>query len=112
MATRNSKIEKILRENNKVGRPYGSLTKKNKLLREMIEEFTDGNFHVFVEKMNEIEKPEVYAKLFLNLLSFRLPKLKSIDFKGEVKGSSLEEKLKELRTNSMENANNESTNND
>ena len=111
MATRNSKIEKILRENNKLGRPYGSLTKKNKLLREMIEEFTDGNFHVFVEKMNEIEKPEVYAKLFLDLLSFRLPKLKSIDFKGEMKESSLEAKLKELYSNSMEYTKNDNTDN-
>ena len=67
----------------------------------MIEEFTDGNFHVFIEKMSEIDKPEVYAKLFLELLSFRMPKLKAIDFKGEVKGSSLEEKLKALHSESM-----------
>ena len=105
MGARNSSIDKINRENYKSGRPRGAISKKNKLLREMIEEFTDGNFHVFIEKMSEIEKPEVYAKLFLELLSFRMPKLKSIDFKGEVKGSSLEDKLKALRYDAMESNN-------
>lgn len=51
--------------------------------------------------MNQIDKPEVYAKLFLELLLFRMPKLKSIDFKGEVKGGSLEDKLKALYVESM-----------
>ena len=101
MGARNSSIDRIIRKNNKMGRPQGSLSNKNKLLREMIEEFTDGNFNVFVEKMNQIDKPEVYAKLYLELLSFRMPKLKSVDFKGEVKGSSLEEKLKALRNDAL-----------
>ena len=101
MGARNSSIDKIIRKNNKIGRPQGSLSNKNKLLREMIEEFTDGNFHVFIEKMNEIDKPEVYAKLYLELLSFRMPKLKSIDFKGVVKGSTLEDKLNALHLESM-----------
>ena len=105
MGARNSNIDKINREKSKFGRPRGSISKKNRLLREMIEEFTDGNFHVFIEKMNEIDKPEVYAKLYLELLSFRMPKLKSVDFKGEVKGSSLEEKLKALRNDAMESNN-------
>ena len=107
MGARNSSIDKIIRKNNKIGRPQGSLSNKNKLLREMIEEFTDGNFHVFIQKMSEIDKPEVYAKLFLELLSFRMPKLKSIDFKGEVKGSSLEDKLKALRNDSIREADEE-----
>ena len=109
MGARNSSIDKIIRKNNKIGRPQGSLSNKNKLLREMIEEFTDGNFHVFIQKMSEIDKPEVYAKLYLELLSFRMPKLKSIDFKGEVKGSSLEDKLKALRYDAMESNNIELT---
>ena len=107
MGARNSSIDKIIRKNKKIGRPQGSLSNKNKLLREMIEEFTDGNFHVFIQKMSEIDKPEVYAKLFLELLSFRMPKLKSIDFKGEVKGSSLEDKLKALRNDSIREADEE-----
>ena len=104
MGARNSSIDKINRENYKSGRPRGAISKKNILLREMIEEFTDGNFHVFIEKMSEIEKPEVYAKLFLELLSFRMPKLKSIDFKGEVKESSLEDKLRALRNDAIREA--------
>ena len=104
MGARNSSIDKIIRKNNKIGRPQGSLSNKNKLLREMIEEFTDGNFHVFIQKMSEIDKPEVYAKLYLELLSFRMPKLKSVDFKGEVKGSSLEDKLRALRNESIREA--------
>ena len=104
MGARNSSIDKIIRKNNKIGRPQGSLSNKNKLLREMIEEFTDGNFQVFIEKMSEIDKPEVYAKLYLELLSFRMPKLKSVDFKGEVKGSSLEDKLRALRNESIREA--------
>lgn len=101
MGARNSSIDRIIRKKNETGRPRGAISKKNKLLREMIEEFTDGNFHVFIEKMNEIDKPEVYAKLYLELLSFRMPKLKSIDFKGEVIESSLEDKLKALRYDSL-----------
>lgn len=103
MASRNGSIEKILREKtkNKGGRTAGVPTQKNKLLREMIEGFTDNNFDVFAEKMGEIEKPEMYAKLYLELLSFRMPKLKSIDFKGDIKNSTLEQKLKVLREESL-----------
>ena len=101
MGARNSSIDRIIRKKKETGRPRGAISKKNKLLREMIEEFTDGNFHVFIEKMSEIDKPEVYAKLFLELLSFRMPKLKSVDFKGEVRGSSLEDKLNALHLESM-----------
>ena len=109
MGARNSTIDKIFRDNNKSGRPRGSISKKNKLLREMIEEFTDGNFHVFIEKMSEIEKPEVYAKLFLELLAFRMPKLKSVDFKGDVRNSSLEEKLKALHLSTLSEIEDEGT---
>ena len=101
MGARNSSIDRIIRKKKETGRPRGAISNKNKLLREMIEEFTDGNFHVFIEKMSEIDKPEVYAKLFLELLSFRMPKLKSVDFKGEVRGSSLEDKLNALHLESM-----------
>ena len=103
MATKNTDFTKIAREANKkkTGRPAGTFSEKNKILREMIEEFTDANFNVFSAKMKEVDKPEMYAKLYLELLSFRLPKLKSIDFKGEVKNSSLEKKLSELHKQSM-----------
>ena len=109
MGARNSSIDKIIRKNNKIGRPQGSLSNKNKLLREMIEEFTDGNFHVFIQKMSEIDKPEVYAKLFLELLAFRMPKLKSVDFKGDVRNSSLEEKLKALHLSTLSEIDDEGT---
>ena len=103
MASRNGSVERTLREikKNKGGRPAGVPTQKNKLLREMIEGFTDNNFDIFAQKMNEVDKPEMYAKLYLELLSFRMPKLKSVDFKGEIKNTTLEEKLKELRESSM-----------
>ena len=107
MGARNSSIDRIIRKKKETGRPRGAISKKNRLLREMIEEFTDGNFQVFIERMNEIDKPEVYAKLYLELLSFRMPKLKSIDFKGEVQGSSLEDKLKALRNDSIREADEE-----
>lgn len=109
MGARNSSIDRIIRKKKETGRPRGAISNKNKLLREMIEEFTDGNFHVFIEKMSEIDKPEVYAKLFLELLSFRMPKLKSIDFKGEVKGSSLEDKLKALHLSTLSEIEDEGT---
>lgn len=106
MASRNGSVEKILREeyksNNKRGRPRNVPTEKNKLLRQMIEEFTDGKFDVFSKKMAQIKKPEMYAKLYLELLSFRMPKLKSIDFRGDIKDSSLSEKLQLLHKATME----------
>ena len=103
MAVRNGSVDRMLREERKKtkGRPAGVPTQKNKLLREMIEGFTDKNFDVFTVKMAQIDKPEMYAKLYLELLSFRMPKLKSIDFKGDIKNSSLELKLRELRNDSM-----------
>ena len=101
MASRNGAIERIVAEKNKGGRPAGVPTQKNKMLREMIDEFTDGNFNVFAEKMGQIEKPETYAKMYLELLAFRMPKLKSVDFKGDIKSYSLEEKLKALHQNSL-----------
>ena len=111
MATKNTDFAKIAREANKknTGRPAGTFSEKNKILREMIEEFTDANFNVFSAKMEEVDKPEMYAKLYLELLSFRLPKLKSIDFKGEVKNSSLEKKLSELHKQSMKEISDELT---
>ena len=111
MATKNTDFTKIAREANKknTGRPAGTFSEKNKILREMIEEFTDANFNVFSAKMKEVDKPEMYAKLYLELLSFRLPKLKSIDFKGEVKNSSLEKKLSELHKQSMKEISDELT---
>ena len=101
MASRKGTIERMAAEKNKVGRPPGVPTQKNKMLREMIEEFTDGNFNVFVEKMGKVDKPDMYAELYLELLSFRMPKLKSVDFKGDIKSYSLEEKLKALHQNSL-----------
>ena len=104
MATKNTDFTKIVRESakKKVGRPRGVFSEKNTLLRDMIQEFTDANFNVFTAKMMEIDKPELYAKLYLELLSFRLPKLRSIDFKGDIKNTSLENKLAQLHTESMD----------
>ena len=48
MGARNSSIDRIIRKKKETGRPRGAISKKNKLLREMIEEFTDGNFHLFI----------------------------------------------------------------
>ena len=101
MASRKGAIERIASEKNKGGRPAGVPTQKNKMLREMIEEFTDGNFNVFAEKMGEVKSPEMFAKLYLDLLSFRMPRLKSVDFKGDIKSHSLEDKLKALHQNSL-----------
>ena len=103
MSVRNGSIDRMLRDENKrgKGRPAGVPTQKNKLLREMIEGFTDNNFDVFTAKMAEIEKPEMYAKLYLELLSFRMPKHKSVDFTGEMKNSTLEQKLRALREDSL-----------
>ena len=100
---RNGSVDRLLREEKKrgKGRPAGVPTQKNKLLREMIEGFTDRNFDVFTAKMAEIEKPEMYAKLYLELLSFRMPKLKSVDFTGEMKNSTLEQKLRAIREDSL-----------
>ena len=61
MATKNTDFAKIAREANKkkTGRPAGTFSEKNKILREMIEEFTDANFNVFSAKMKEVDKPEM-----------------------------------------------------
>ena len=100
---RNGSVDRLLREEKKrgKGRPAGVPMQKNKLIRELGEGFTDNNFDVFTAKMAEIEKPEMYAKLYLELLSFRMPKLKSVDFTGEMKNSTLEQKLRAIREDSL-----------
>ena len=51
--------------------------------------------------MADIEKLELYDKLYLELLSFRMPKLKSVDFTGEIKNYILVQKLSAIRVDSL-----------
>ena len=49
MGARNSNIDKINREKSKFGRPRGSISKKNRLLREMIDKIeheVGGDLHM------------------------------------------------------------------
>ena len=87
----------------KVGRPAGSVSEKTKTIREMIACYADNRFSDFEMAMDRVllNDPDKYCKMYLELMAFRIPKLKSIDFTGEMKSSTLEEKLKSMHEKTM-----------
>ena len=107
MGYKTNKIYKEMAEEkkkNKGGRPFGAVSEKTKTIREMISCYTDGRFNDFETAMDRVllNDPDKYCKMYLELMSFRIPKLKSVDFTGDVKSSTLEDKLKSMYEKTME----------
>ncbi|HXB12780.1 MAG TPA: DUF5681 domain-containing protein [Bacteroidia bacterium] len=63
---------------NPAGRPKGALNKKTKELRQMISDFLLENFEEVQKAFKELP-PKEKAKLYCDLLSFALPRLRPCD---------------------------------
>lgn len=63
------------------GRPKGAENKETKKLREAIAAITTGGVEDFQRALNEVleENPAKYLELYLKLLEYTMPKLRSID---------------------------------
>jgi hypothetical protein len=63
------------------GRPKGAENKETKRLREAISAITEGGVEDFQRALNEVleENPSKYLELYLKLLEYTMPKLRSID---------------------------------
>lgn len=75
------------------GRPKGtSLSKISQDLREALVVFLSENFAVTMDQFNKIDTPEKKVKMFIELLSFALPRLKAAEQVSEL-GSLTSEEL-------------------
>jgi len=63
------------------GRPRGAENKETKKLREAIAAITEGGVEDFQRALNEVleENPSKYLELYLKLLEYTMPKLRSVD---------------------------------
>lgn len=67
---------------NRAGRPLGAKNKVSEKLRENITDFLESNFKQ-VEKDFKNLSPSVRFKYYIELLSFAVPKLSSMQVQGE-----------------------------
>ncbi len=63
------------------GRPRGAENKETKKLREAIAAITEGGIDDFQRALNEVleDNPSKYLELYLKLLEYTMPKLRSVD---------------------------------
>jgi hypothetical protein len=63
------------------GRPKGAENKETKKLREAISAITEGGVEDFQRALNEVleDNPSKYLELYLKLLEYTMPKLRSVD---------------------------------
>jgi len=81
--------------NNPKGRPKKSLTKISGELRESIIVYLANNFESISSELNKIKNPVQKIKLYIDLMSFALPRLKSTEETG-IFGSLTEQELDQI----------------
>jgi hypothetical protein len=74
------------------GRPKGAEGKDTKKLREAIAAITNGGVEDFQRALGEVleENPAKYLELYLRLLEYTMPKLRSIDTNIELGDNTVE----------------------
>ncbi|MEG0993805.1 MAG: hypothetical protein RSE51_08160 [Bacteroidales bacterium] len=60
----------------------------------------DDNFDDAVEAWKDIEDPKDKMKLYNELIAYAVPKMSSVQLTGDITTTSVEDKLKELSTES------------
>ena len=60
------------------GRPHGTKNKVNEAIRQKIVSFLENNFDLIESDLNSLQ-PKDRIKFYIDLLSFGLPKLKTIE---------------------------------
>lgn len=79
------------------GRKPGSRNKIKYGLRDKIREFAEANFDEVVEAWNRIDEPKDKLKAYIDLCTYALPKLQSIQMDASIShASDVEEDLKRL----------------
>lgn len=77
------------------GRKAGTPNKLTKEKREIIAKFIEDAWPDFTAAFNAITKPKEKCDIMVAILPFAVPKLTSIDYKGETKIKSYKEELDE-----------------
>lgn len=78
------------------GRQKGSKNTKNVAMETNIRLFVNKNFDEMTDAWEKIEDNYQKVKAFTDIMNYVYPKMRSIEFKGEVQSNSLEDKLKEM----------------
>jgi hypothetical protein len=81
------------------GRQPGSKNKIGKFAKEMIQKFLDDNAEVAWACWDEIENPKDKFNAFLKVAEFVLPKMASVEVKGDKEIPDWMKKLDEIRGN-------------
>lgn len=83
--------------NNPNGRPKGAQSEEKKELRKLIKTLAENNFSEFKKRMDEIDKPDIYCRVYIDMIKFVLPSLQSVTFDDVTdKKKSIEDRLSEL----------------
>lgn len=83
--------------NNPSGRPKGAQSQEKKELRELIKSLAEKNFEEFQKRMDNIDKPDIYCRVYIDMIKFVLPSLQSVTIDDVTdKKKSIEDKLTEL----------------
>ena len=77
--------------NNPAGRPKKSLTKLSSELREDIVKFLANNFNLIIKEFNRVEDSNQKIKLYIDLMGFALPRLRSTESAGLLGNLSTED---------------------
>jgi hypothetical protein len=90
------------------GRPKGSEGKDTKKLREAIAAITNGGVEDFQRALGDVleENPAKYLELYLKLLEYTMPKLRSIDTNIELGESTLHKITVEINAGAKHTSNN------
>jgi len=90
------------------GRPKGAEGKDTKRLREAIAAITTGGVEDFQRALGDVleENPAKYLELYLKLLEYTMPKLRSIDTNVELGESTLHKITVEINAGAKHTSNN------
>jgi hypothetical protein len=81
------------------GRPTGAENKSRTSLREAISAVTNGHIEDFVSALDELreENPAKYLEIYLRLLEYSIPKLRSIDTNVELGSETISKIVVEVK---------------
>jgi len=90
------------------GRPKGAEGKDTKKLREAIAAITNGGVEDFQRALGEVleENPAKYLELYLRLLEYTMPKLRSIDTNIELGDNTIQKITVEVNAKRTEHTSN------
>ncbi len=77
------------------GRQKGTRNTKNVAMENNVRLFVTKNWEEMTRAWMAIEDNYKKVKAFTDIMNYAYPKMRSVEFKGEVKGLTLEERLKE-----------------